>query len=700
MPGSWPPGECVKQSGQCPSLSSGSHPFPPNSQPLARSICVCRSTPRPAEMQDTTATTATASTATAAEAVPSSSASAALPAHAAPALSSAVIAVSVTALGDERSASNSPSRSGRLDLADDDSGDDHVPLGAASRSSTVRLPMAAPAHLSIKTSASPPVHPSAQAQVSHQQQQRQPLQPPAASWQESHSQRNDVEQASLASPARQSAFGAVGQICYRVCVSSWRRKDQLVFIAALLLILVPSALTAAFTAPYLISHGQTWLVALSGWLFVQTIVFQLITSYMDPGYVPRNKDPHPMAPSPVASLPDAYAHAPAPVPPAQYLASLDGSYPFLPSSATAVPASQHLPGQPQTLPASATPNAPFASAATSTALSNVYQPPPLVQGLDLPSSTYLMPPPNPYLMYNKTVIVHGKAVTVKYCQTCLSWRPPRTSHCSVCDRCVEGHDHHCPWMGTCIGQRNYRFFFAFTGSCGVLALAVAACNIVLLAKQPALQAIQENPIAISVAVFCVFIVWSLMGLFGYHTWLITKALTTHEQIRHGYGALYATSSPDQNPYDQGSWAKNCAWTLCRPIEPSNEDQDRPVGSPAGSYTWGMHSNSDSPYWSSSRPQSATTLAGVGSGSAGLLPMPQQPPSSFSHSPGHPLNQPLKSAMRNSAASHRHPFQEPVDVDTLNGQGQDQASAQESFSELQSLDRSSSQSLRGYNTYAQ
>lgn len=54
-----------------------------------------------------------------------------------------------------------------------------------------------------------------------------------------------------------------------------------------------------------------------------------------------------------------------------------------------------------------------------------------------------------------------KLILWRYCERCEAIRPPRAHHCSVCKKCVIRMDHHCPWVGNCVGLYNHKYFIMF-----------------------------------------------------------------------------------------------------------------------------------------------------------------------------------------------------------------------------------------------
>ncbi|KAG2327891.1 hypothetical protein Bca4012_036929 [Brassica carinata] len=150
----------------------------------------------------------------------------------------------------------------------------------------------------------------------------------------------------------------------------------------------------------------------------------------------------------------------------------------------------------------------------------------------------------------KEMIVNGIAVKIKYCDTCMLYRPPRASHCSICDNCVEKFDHHCPWLGQCIGLRNYRFYFMFVLCSALLCVYVHAfCwiyvkRIMVGEKISIWKSLIKTPASIALILYSFISVWFVGGLTGFHLYLISTNQSTYENFRYRYDR-------HENPFNKG-----------------------------------------------------------------------------------------------------------------------------------------------------
>jgi len=178
---------------------------------------------------------------------------------------------------------------------------------------------------------------------------------------------------------------------------------------------------------------------------------------------------------------------------------------------------------------------------------------------------------NPFALEQKAPltrkhVVKGAELDTKWCDTCCVYRPLRTSHCGICNNCVENFDHHCPWVGNCIGRRNYRYFlfFIFLNSFECLyVMAICITHIIMNTNDSHKSGRGEQfkdglhqsyYFSIILIVYAVAGLGFVGGLSGFHCFLVASGISTNEFIKK-------TFKNRKNPFTRGFF-KNYIYALC------------------------------------------------------------------------------------------------------------------------------------------
>ena len=155
--------------------------------------------------------------------------------------------------------------------------------------------------------------------------------------------------------------------------------------------------------------------------------------------------------------------------------------------------------------------------------------------------------------------INGHLLLLNYCYTCHFFRPPRTSHCSRCDNCVERFDHHCVWLANCIGKRNYKYFYTLLVSLNLNAIIqMIFCINVLFIDAKKIEDKENKGYAFIIVIGCI-ILYNLLAeiifigkFFGEYTYLLFKNMT-YSEFKKNKLKIYPK---DLNPYKKYNFCSN------------------------------------------------------------------------------------------------------------------------------------------------
>eukprot|EP01060_Flectonema_neradi_P018597 TRINITY_DN25461_c0_g1_i1.p1 TRINITY_DN25461_c0_g1~~TRINITY_DN25461_c0_g1_i1.p1 ORF type:complete len:351 (+),score=41.28 TRINITY_DN25461_c0_g1_i1:48-1100(+) len=168
---------------------------------------------------------------------------------------------------------------------------------------------------------------------------------------------------------------------------------------------------------------------------------------------------------------------------------------------------------------------------------------------------------------DEIVEFEGVQLVRKWCQTCGMLRPLRAAHCSDCDVCVNEFDHHCVIIGSCVGERTFRFFAMFLWFVTILAWYICIISVytttdILNKRKSGKRDKTFSKLLfghIILIVFTSLIGICVIGFASYYCYLSGKGQTERENFK---------DDGEPNPFSKGSCVSNWCHRIAGDIPPS------------------------------------------------------------------------------------------------------------------------------------
>ncbi|XP_017283274.1 palmitoyltransferase ZDHHC12-A [Kryptolebias marmoratus] len=152
----------------------------------------------------------------------------------------------------------------------------------------------------------------------------------------------------------------------------------------------------------------------------------------------------------------------------------------------------------------------------------------------------------------EAMISESSTPRLRRCGFCQLQQPMRAKHCQSCKHCVRRFDHHCPWIGNCVGERNHRWFVVYL--LVQLLVLLWTLRIALSGISPSVSWepwFRLNGFLLAalgaVGVFSAVV----LLLLGCHLYLVSVNCTTWEFMSRHRISYLKNCGAEENPFDRG-----------------------------------------------------------------------------------------------------------------------------------------------------
>jgi len=163
---------------------------------------------------------------------------------------------------------------------------------------------------------------------------------------------------------------------------------------------------------------------------------------------------------------------------------------------------------------------------------------------------------------------------------CNVWKPDRTHHCSICNRCILNMDHHCPWINNCVGFYNRKFFMQllFYVYTSIAVVVLTTIPDIIFRVMDASTRMKDvwwwvTTVIIGMAfIMSVMLVCTLSCFIKFHINLVLENYTTIENLEREEGAKSKFGIGRQRNWEQVFGSNKWLWWM-----PMHTQASRPIG---------------------------------------------------------------------------------------------------------------------------